>query len=79
MRRLDSKVTDRGQPLVSFLYKYRSIEGMKREGAIPRTPPPDYKEAVPKAEELSQHELGRLARQRLRQMKVCPQFPCIHC
>ncbi|KAF3343609.1 hypothetical protein VDGL01_03320 [Verticillium dahliae] len=68
-RRPRTRIVDRGRPVVSYLFKYRSMEGLKQEGVVQRTPPPDYDDAVPKMESLPQHEIERLARVKLIQMK----------
>ncbi|KAG7145662.1 hypothetical protein HYQ46_005584 [Verticillium longisporum] len=68
-RRPRTRIVDRGCPVVSYLFKYRSMEGLKQEGVVQRTPPPDYDDAVPKMESLPQHEIERLARVKLIQMK----------
>ncbi|KAM0597462.1 hypothetical protein D7B24_002156 [Verticillium nonalfalfae] len=68
-RRPRTRIVDRGRPVMSYLFKYRSMEGLKKEGVVQRTPPPDYDDAVPKMESLPQHEIERLARVKLIQMK----------
>ncbi|KAM0286095.1 hypothetical protein ACHAQH_001103 [Verticillium albo-atrum] len=68
-RRPRSRLVDRGRAVVSYMFKYRSMEGLKQEGIVERSPPPDYEDDVPKMETLPQHEIERLARVKLIQMK----------
>ncbi|KAM0325323.1 hypothetical protein ACHAQA_007308 [Verticillium albo-atrum] len=64
-----TRLLDRGRPVVSYLFKYRSMEGLKKEAVVERSPVPDYEDDVPKMETLPQHEIERLARVKLIQMK----------